>query len=138
MKTTLNAIDIVFQLLRNSPLNSAISGKVYRLKRPLGSTLEDVVINSLPISGEMTQRGTVNVNVYVPDLVVTFEGQTQPQPDYARLNALTTIAVAALADHYHDTYNLWIGAQTVLAETEISQHYVNLRIEFQNINTLQL
>ncbi len=136
MKTTLDSIDILYAILFASALKDEITGKIYKLNRQLGSNKEDVVINSLPITGNQLQRSTLNVNIYVPDMSIKIDGQTQRQPNYVRLKTLAALAVLALADHYNDTYNLWISNQAVLSEDATKQHYVNFRIEFKNVNTL--
>lgn len=135
MKTAIDAIDIVYKALIDSALKTSISGSIETVTRPLGSKLEDVVINSLTVFGDLVQRGFVNVNVYVPDIQVNISGQNQNVANTARLKTLSAIAATALKDHYSDTHSFWISSTAILKETESSHHYVNFRIEFQNVNT---
>jgi hypothetical protein len=129
MKTAPEVIDILFDLLKNVP----VSGSVRKLKRDVNSTKEDIVINALPVTGNMIQRGTLNVNIHVPDLTVNMGGQVQSHPDFTRLTELARTVTDILKDFYHETYNIWIGNQSILDEP--NSHYVNLKIEFRNVNT---
>lgn len=131
MKTVFAVLKILYQMLSSSPLNEAITGEVYKLQRPAGSALEDVVINTLPLSGDQIQRGTANVNVYVPDLKTMVASKPLSMPDTARLDLLTELAITMLEQRYAEGYSFWTTGTNVIAEPESGQHYVNIRIEFQ-------
>lgn len=134
MTTTLDAVDIVWKRLNESPIKAAITGGIYK-KRPLNSSLEDVVINSLPISALQLQEGLVNVNIHVPNLVITNGTVQDPtQPNHARLKALATIAALSLNDVWIDDVHFTIQQQTVFEEPEINEHYVNFRLLFYAVN----
>lgn len=135
MKTTFEPLIILYHLFVGSPVDSAITGGIYQMKRPSGSTLEDVVINSLPISGTQIQQVVANVNLYVPDLKLTLKGKPQQMPDMNRLNELATLAIPLIKEHYQGNYQFWLVGQTVIEEPETGQHYVNLRVEFQFLPT---
>lgn len=131
MKTPLHQLTILYQRLNQSALKPALSGTIYLMKRPDGSELEDVVINSLPVTGDTLQLGVANVNLYVPDLKVKLGGKSQTVPNLTRLQTLTDLATEVIADTYTQGYTLWVASSTLLAEPETAQHYMNFRIEFR-------
>lgn len=128
MKTTFNFIDIIYTAVAGL----SVSGAVYKQQRPLGSKLEDVVINALPVTADQVQSGFVNVNIYVPDFSVNIGGQVQFQPNLSRLRKLAAEATTLLKEGYADTYGFWIVNQTTIQEPDINQHYINIRIQFTN------
>ncbi|GAA0561552.1 hypothetical protein [Chitinophaga japonensis] len=137
MITTFHEEDIVYQRLNTSALKTAITGIIKKGKRPLNSTKEDVVINTLPISALQLQEGIVNVNIYVPNLVITVGGvQDFTQPDSARLKELTTTAIDLLTDQWPESgdINYTVQQQTLFEDEESKSHYVNIRLQFYAIN----
>lgn len=129
MKTTLDTTNVLFDVLKNSSLKDAISGNVYKIKRPVNSNVEDVVINSLPITNEQLQRSVSNVNVFVPDIKVSSDA-VDKMPDFVRLGVLANLAVSSLTDGISGDYIWDIQQQNVIEDDESDQHYVNIRIEF--------
>ncbi len=137
MITTLDIIQIIYDKLIASELvgtTNGISGEVYKLVRCMDTSKEDVVINCLPVTNDVLQLATVNVNIYVPDLYATAGGIQQYLPDTSRMDALAALAVAALIDVNTPGYFYDIASQVVYPEGAIHQHFINLRIEFKNIN----
>ena len=130
MKTTLDLVDVVWQLLNSSSLKGEITGGVYKLKRPLNSAKEDVVVNSLPVSNEQLQTAIVNVNVFVIDLEVGIEGEKNTMPDIARLKQLAAMTVDILQDGIDGDYTWDVQQQTVIEDEGNDQHFVNIRLEF--------
>lgn len=137
MNTTFDQDTILFQLINGSQLKTAISGCVYKWQRPVDSGVEDVVINSLPLTTESVQLGTANVNIYVPDLTVKVGGKPQQLPNTKRLGELTKIALPILKQGYGANYGFYVTHQTTIQEAEIKQHYINLRIEFRFHKSIQ-
>jgi hypothetical protein len=132
MITTLEAVDGVFGILQASLLSSAISGKIYKHRRPLGSQQEDVVIGALPITGDQLQRGVLNVNLHVPGLKISTPVGQDLQPDNVRMKELAGIAVGVLTDVWKDDYHFTVQQQTLIADGE--DFYINIRINFFNVN----
>lgn len=130
MKNTLEVMDEMYQVLKVSQLKDEITGLVYKNQRPDDSKLEDVVINSLPITEGTMQRCIVNINIYIPDLQVQLLGKPQQQPDFERLKTLTEFAILALEEYYAAGYSFYISSQSVFREQDINQHYTNIRIEY--------
>ena len=135
MKSNLDAIDVVFALLKGGQLSQAIDGKIYKLKRPTNSQAEDIVLNALPISPDIPQTCVVNVNVYVRNLNVKINGKPeQKMPDTARIRALSKMACDELFDVAADDYYFYIAQQTTIEVEEINMHYINIRISFHYTN----
>ena len=59
----------VFNIIKESPLAKEITGIVYREgTRPLDSKSEDIVVSFLTGIDGQFQAGSVNVNIYVPNV----------------------------------------------------------------------
>jgi hypothetical protein len=135
MKTSLDRIDVVWQLLNGSSLKSNINGVVCKTRRPAGSTNEDVVINSLFVDNEQLQSGIINVNLYIPNKAQKFgEIQDNSQPNFARLKELVTIAVELLDDVYVDGFFINVQQQFGPLEDENNQHFINIRVQIRTEN----
>lgn len=130
MKTTLDLVDVLYNLLKTGALRDAISGKVYKMNRPINSDLEDVVINSLPITSDQLQEAVANVNIFVPDALISVNGQQTKVPNHTRLKQLARIAVDMLEEGISGDYYWEVQQQTVIQDDESEQHFVNIRTEF--------
>jgi hypothetical protein len=134
MITTLDLVNIIWQRLNGSQLKTTITGGVYK-KRPAGSQTEDVVINCLPINNLDLQTAIVNVNIHVPNITIQVGTvQDSTQPNFERLQELAAIAIAVLTDVWAGDYNYDVQQQTMIEDEEAGDHYINIRIEFFNIN----
>ncbi|MHA8064929.1 hypothetical protein [Aquirufa aurantiipilula] len=130
MKTLFDLQTILFQKIKGSSLENAITGGIYKGKRPQNSTLEDIVINAITIDSETLQTGAANVNIYVRDQEVNVDGTIQQLPDSARLSVLADLAIPLLESVYGPNYNFYIAGQGIFDEPEINQHSINLKIRF--------
>ena len=92
MKTTMEVIDIVFDVLKNSSVKDSITGKIYKISRSANSNYEDIVINTLPINNSQLQECIANVNVFVPDVEVRLNDVVHHVADEDRLLELGNIA----------------------------------------------
>ncbi|GEM_PF-1407005 len=126
---TLIVLDTVFTVLTAGTAVEAISGKLFKTTRP-PSEKEDIVINTLPINNESIQECTFNVNVYVPDLKITYEGKAIFVPNHKRLSELCAMAIADIECKHSTTYYIYVENQSIQEELEIRQHYVNVRAKF--------
>lgn len=133
--TTLDIIDSTYLALNIAEVRSVISGGVYKVIRPLNSTSEDIVINSLPTVNFQLQRAIVNVNIHVPNLKIgTKVGQDNSQPNFARLREITSIVIGILNDKFFGQFWFDVQQQSIFAQPEINYHYSNIRVEFYNLN----
>lgn len=124
--------DILFNTLNASEgLKNSLTGGIFvQGERPDNSEKEDVTINNIVISHEYPQSGTSNINIHVPDLKVKIQGQEQRKADRERLRFLTNLVISILKEARINGLIFWIDTETVIKEPAISEHYTNLRIEW--------
>jgi hypothetical protein len=136
MKTTFDTDTFLFSLLRESPVSAAITGGIYvGDDRPDDSTKEDIVVNSIDLNQDyMPQVGTSNVNIFVPDKVVTIGGKQQLKANRTRLKELSNMTIETLRNANITGLKIILESQTILAEPSVNQHFVNIRINW-NIQT---
>lgn len=126
MKTTSTAIDKVFKLLK-----AGLSIPVYKLTKPTAKDLaEYIVINSLPISSDVMQSCTVNVNYHTKDLAAGIPNN--------ELLDLTEPVIIGLLDGVSSigTVDILIDSlsqETIRNEAQ-NEHYSNLRFSVKIIN----
>jgi len=135
MKTTLDIVDTINTRLQAVSSLSTLTGEIYKYQRPVDSDLEDIVINSLPITNEQLQQAVANVNVYVPDVVVTVSGKENRVPNLTRLKALAVIVLAELMDRISGNFTWDVQQQLLIQDSESNSHYVNIRLQFFVLNT---
>ena len=136
MKQTFDLDAIIYGLLNVPSITGFINGEVYvGDDRPDDSECEDIVVNSIDLSQDyLPQLGTSNVNVYVPDKPRRIKGKSQYKACRQRMKSITQKVVSELRNAVVPGLKFTIDAQTVLNESEIKQHYVNIRISW-NIQT---
>lgn len=133
MISTIGFENIVYNKLKGGALVSAITGSLRKNERPINSSKEDVVINSLPTNNLQLQTGLVNVNIHVPNLTVSSSEGVQKVPNTSRLETLFNMAQTELDEiMIGDTY-FDIQQQLFFQEEESS--YINIRLDFYSINT---
>lgn len=133
MRTIYDAKDLVVQRLI-ATVKPHISGAIYRDRRLSGSTKEDIVVNSLPMTSDFHQIGVLNVNVYVPFITVTSGTVTQYQPNNTRLKALASIVQQALHEYYGSDYNFYVENMTDYEEEAEKATFINFRIRINLFN----
>lgn len=137
MITTLDIVDILWSDINSSSLKTALAagGGVYKHLRPANSQKEDVVINSLPVNNRQLQEAIANVNVFVPDKSVQINSVQTKVPDHTRLDTLAASAVSVLAEKYSSgDWHYEVQQQSLFRDEESNSHFINIRIEFFNIN----
>jgi hypothetical protein len=135
MISTFDIIDILHGIVKVSALKTAVNGGLYKNNdRPDNSKLEDIVINCLPASGAQLQTATVNVNIYVPDLMIKIDGKNQYKSNFTRLKTLTTLGITLLREIAMPGYIIEIVNQSTIREELIHQHFINIRLEFKTFN----
>lgn len=128
MRTNIEVIDLIYQILK--PLEEGLSGGIYKIQRPANSNKEDIVINSLILASGDIQKGTFNINIHVPDLLIRFKNQTQNQPDLKRLKELNKLVKSKIDEIYNEDYNLFVLWENTLKDIDAKNHYINIRIQF--------
>jgi len=105
-------------------------GKIYQNERPSGRTaITDIVINVLGINNYEIQKGSGNINGYVPSITVG----TQKMADQAKLMTLCRAIVPLIDSQYKTTFQTWIDdSPTILQDTD-GTWFVNIPFEYQSI-----
>lgn len=140
MKTTLEAEDLIFSYVDTSSLKTEIAtrgGEVFKGLRPINDRKEAVEVVALVVDNEQLQDGIVNVNVFVPNLVINVNNvQDDTQPDHARLKQLAIIGKGIFNDNFFASgdYGFELQQQSVIRDEVSKQHYINFRIRFYSIN----
>lgn len=129
MKTNYDAIDVIFKRL-NTLVKPSISGKVYKLRRPLNSKLEDIVINALPIIDEIPQECIVNVNCYVPNIDTKISGVSTSSPDTKRMKEVAELVSGSLDNVDASDHHYFISNQAIIYDDSTDEHYTNFRVTF--------
>lgn len=132
MKTTFDTDAMLFSLLRNAPgLKTAISGDIYAGDRPDNSEKEDITINTIDLTQEnLPQIGVSNVNIHVPDKYIQIAGAKQKKANRERLRVITDLVIQVLKTANIEGLSLVVTNQTTVPQPDISQHYVNIRINW--------
>lgn len=125
-RTVLDGKQWILDLLLAAGVQNSISGKIYKDKRPSGSTKEDIVINSLTITNDYMQNGVFNVNIYVPMISVTINGVTQLQKNNTRLKQLADLVYPVLDDAWTNNYNVDIVNHQDFEEA--NENFYNFRV----------
>lgn len=122
--------DLLYRLITEaiSTGEVSVSGGVYVEERPDGSEAEDIVVNTISISRDKPQSGTSNINIYAPDLRLRIKGREQRKPDRERLRAIGDAVAEYLEAQNVADLEFWIESDTVLADTQVNQHYRNMRV----------
>lgn len=133
MKQTFDTDNYLFGVLKaSSALTTALTGGIYVMgERPDNSIKEDIVINTITLTQDSApQSGVSNVNIYVADIDVTLSGQKQKKANRKRLKELTTMVLEILTAANIEGLRYWVTNQNTIAERDLSQHFANLRIEW--------
>jgi hypothetical protein len=132
MKTVFDTDTILYEIIANSSVKTAISGGIYAGDgRPDNSDKEDIVVSTIYLTQDvLPQRGTSNVNIYVSDKELQIKGNKQRKSNGERLGELSKQVVEALRSAQIPGVSLWIDSQNVLPEPAINQHFVNIRVEW--------
>ena len=136
MKSTFDTDSIIYGVINgNETIKSSISGLVCIGERPLNSEKEDIVINTITLTQEFSpQIGTSNINIHVSDIDVTIGGAQQKMPNTDRLRAITGYVMDAVRSARINGLKMTIESQTTINESQIKQHYSNIRVSW-NIQT---
>lgn len=120
----------VYKHIVGSELERAVTGVVRKTKRPHGSKKEDIVISVLANQNGQVQEATVNVNIYVSDIVV----KGQPEEDTARCRVLSKIAAELFEVFRGSDFRACLESQHVFEVEGADEHVINNRIEYKQLN----
>lgn len=130
MKSDIDIKDDVYMFIKGSALESAVSGKLCKTKRPNGSCYEDIVISVLTNQNAQIQEAFVNVNIYVTDLI----RDNQSEEDTVRLRQLCNIAKSILEVGRGNDYRFTLDSQRVLEVNGKNEHFINNKLLYRQCN----
>lgn len=128
MKTTATAINAVF-----ANLKAGLEVPIFKYTNPTPKKVDEyVIINSLPISADIMQKCTVNVNYHVKDLSVGI-------PDIEKLEAGTESVLGLIEEVVNresEFMDILIDyeSQEMLRDEPLKEHYSNIRFTVRIIN----
>ena len=135
MRTTIDLAAKVLRLITTPEVKAAIGGDIYLQQRPTDSRNEDIVVNTLPITGSDLQQAIVNVNIHVPNVSVSINGKPDnDQPNMSKLQAICDAVIPLLVDAYTDDISISIQQQSLLSEPQFKEHFVNIRLQIYSPN----
>ena len=110
---------------------------VFKTVFPKGQSGEYIVVGTIGnmLIGE--QVATVNVNIYVPDKLLTINGVSQRVRDNARIDSLTESLLGVIDNYTGENseggwYRYYKTNQSVLSEEEINYSFSNIQLTFKN------
>ena len=130
MKSDIDIKDEIYNLLKGSELAQAVTGEVYKTRRPKNSTKEDIIIAVVANEGSQKQEAVVNVNVYVEDNVI----DGQPEEDTIRCRELADIAKSVLQEVHIN--GAWVrpSPPRVFEAQDIPWHIINNKLSYKFLN----
>lgn len=122
-----------YQFIKDSDLGAALRGTVYRSEmRPADATDEDLVVKFLAGTDEQIQRGTVVLNLYVPDIDYT---DGRKVADKKRIGELQELILDFVDTCDDNDYLIELdGTPYSAMNTDIEQHLIVTRLKFQRIS----
>ena len=132
MKSDILIKDDVYAHIKNSPLASAVTGKICKQGvRPKDSDKEDVVIAVIANLNGQIQEAAVNVNIYVADDIKS-DGQNQEAT--IRLRELCRIASETLEVGRGEDFRFTLESQRVIEVPGTKEHVINNRRNYKQVN----
>ena len=128
--TDIEIKDLMYKIIKSSDIPSKISGKVYKVPRPVNSMLEDVVISVVARSTSEIQSFTVYVNMYVPDI----KREDDYIEDTGRLRVLCRLCSDTFESIIKDNYILNLDEQECQKVNDVNFHCISNQINFRIIN----
>lgn len=110
---------------------------VFKTAFPKGQSGEYVVVGTIGNTLIGEQVATVNVNIYVPDKLLTINGVSQRVRDNARIDTITE-SILSVIDNYTGEnseggwYRYYKTNQSVISEEDIDYSFSNIQLTFKN------
>lgn len=128
--TDIEIKDLMYKLIKASDIPKKVTGKVYKVPRPVNSQLEDVVISIVARSASEIQSFSVNVNLYVPDI--------KREDDYientVRLRELSRLCFDFFETIVKDNYILNLDGQECMKVNDVNFHCISNKLKLRIIN----
>ena len=132
MKSDIEIEDELYRIVKQSQLSTEIDGDIYKgpYERPDGSDSEDIEIIVIANQNAEIQLCTVNVNIYVKDILI--DGQYRKNNQ--RLRELSSMSKEILETINQDGYRINLDSQRVLKEGQVNQHMICNKLNYKFYN----
>lgn len=124
MKSDIEIKDDIYQIIKGSTLEKAVTGKLKKTRRPANSNKEDIVISILENGSGQVQEAFVNVNIYVSDDV----RDGQAEENSSRLRQLCKLATELLEVQRGEDYRFTLDKQRVMEVNGKNEHFINNKL----------
>ena len=130
MKSDIEIKDDIYQIIKGSTLEKAVTGKLKKTRRPANSNKEDIVISILENGSGQVQEAFVNVNIYVSDDV----RDGQAEENSSRLRQLCKLATELLEVPRGEDYRFTLDKQRVMEVNGKNEHFINNKLLYKQVN----
>lgn len=119
MKTPTDAVNFVYALVDDLGIEA--------FKHTSSGKGERIVVNTLPLTGDILQRCFVNVNGYVPDIQVP---DSTPVPNTKRLEEVEALIVNVFKNHTNSgDIHIYIESVEVERNPSFDEHFINVKLK---------
>lgn len=130
MKTGIEVILDVRSLISISDVTSAITGKIYEVRRPTNSKLIDIVIGVQGVDNNWMQQALLNVNINVPNLA-----SDSTMPDLRNLNNISKLLVPLLDGQNKSDFYTKVDAPAIIYQDTDGTFYANIKVKYFSVQT---
>ena len=130
MKSDIEIKDDIYQIIKGSTLEKAVTGKLKKTRRPANSNKGDIVISILENGSGQVQEAFVNVNIYVSDDV----RDGQAEENSSRLRQLCKLATELLEVQRGEDYRFTLDKQRVMEVNGKNEHFINNKLLYKQVN----
>lgn len=130
MKSDIEIKDDIYQIIKGSTLEKAVTGKLKKTRRPANSNKEDIVISILENGSGQVREAFVNVNIYVSDDV----RDGQAEENSSRLRQLCKLATELLEVQRGEDYRFTLDKQRVMEVNGKNEHFINNKLLYKQVN----
>ena len=130
MKSDIEIKDDIYQIIKGSTLEKAVTGMFKKTRRPANSNKEDIVISILENGSGQVQEAFVNVNIYVSDDV----RDGQAEENSSRLRQLCKLATELLEVQRGEDYRFTLDKQRVMEVNGKNEHFINNKLLYKQVN----
>ena len=130
MYTKFDTNQLMYNIISDAGIS--ITGKIYiDENRPVNSTLEDIVINTIDVTNATPQRATSNVLIFVPDIMAKGNKTSVKIANTQRLESLSRQILSLIENATTPSgISLLPSPPNIIAEDTMSQHYAGIRISW--------
>lgn len=133
MITSIELASTVYKLINKTAVKNLIDGGIYLMNRPFNSDKSDIVIGTLPVSGDQLQFSTILINIYAKDI---FSNNTYT-PNTPLLNNVVKAILPLVDDVFIENVktNLEIEHQSDYpVDGEVKEWVASIRLRGRSIN----